>query len=261
MPTDLTVTRLSTTPVKGLALHHPDSVELTPEGPVGDRLFFLVDDDGKIQSCTGNQGLYGLVATYDAASRRLTVSRGGQVLVDGAAEPGQPVDTDMWGTRLQPGHVVADPAFADFFSDAVGRRVRLVRADGSAFDVHPATLLGTASVDRLARHARLPAVDGRRFRMLVEFSGGEPHVEDTWVGHRLEVGGAVLVGGGPVKRCAATTREPDTGEVDLQTLRMIMDYRGRQESDLGAGAMFGTYATVLEPGTVSVGDVLRVHAG
>ena len=96
-------------------------------------------------------------------------------------------------------------------------------------------------------------VDSRRFRMLIEFSTDEPHVEDTWAGSRLEVGDAVLRAGGPVMRCAATTRDPDSGEVNLQTLRLINSYRGRQESELGVGMNFGVYGAVVEPGRVSVG--------
>jgi uncharacterized protein YcbX len=61
-----------------------------------------------------------------------------------------------------------------------------------------------------------------------------------------------------VKRCAATTRAPASGAVDLQTLRLITAYRGRRESELGVGATFGLYCHVLEPGTVSGGDRLRV---
>jgi uncharacterized protein len=255
---DYTITRLSVTAIKGLALHHPDSVELTTHGAVGDRLFYLVDDDGALQSCTRNPGLYGLSATYDDESRRLVVARGDEVLVEGIADVTSAVDTDMWGLRRIVGDTLADPMWSDFFSDVVGERVHLVRARESAFDVQPATLLGTSSVEELARHAGLPHVDSRRFRMLIEFAGGDPHVEDTWTGKRLDVGGAVLRAGGPVKRCAATTRDPDSGAVDLQTLRLIMAYRGRQSSDFGLGANFGTYGAVLEPGTVSVGDTLAI---
>jgi uncharacterized protein YcbX len=255
---DYTITRLSVTAIKGLALHHPASIELTRYGAVGDRLFYLVDDDGALQSCTRNPGLYGLSATYDDESRRLVVARGDEVLVEGVAEVAAAVDTDMWGLRRIVGDTLADPMWSDFFSDVVGERVHLVRARESAFDVQPATLLGTSSVEELARHAGLPLVDSRRFRMLIEFAGGDPHVEDTWTGKRLDIGGAVLHAGGPVKRCAATTRNPDSGAVDLQTLRLIMAYRGRQSSDFGLGANFGTYGAVLEPGTISVGDTLTV---
>lgn len=46
--------------------------------------------------------------------------------------------------------------------------------------------------------------------------------------------------------------------MNLQTLRLITAYRGRQESALGLGANFGVYGEVITPGTVSVGDSLRL---
>lgn len=261
VPVDRTVTRLSVTPVKGLLLHHPDRIDLTAEGAVGDRQFYLLDDSGNVQSLTRNPGLAGLSAGYDVESRRLEVGRGDQVLLGGIVEPTTPVATDMWGLRTITADAVADPGWSTFFSDMLGRRVHLVRARGSAYDVRPVTLLGRASVEELARRAGLPSIDARRFRMLIEFSGDQPHVEDSWDGTFLEVGGAVLRGGGGVKRCAATTRHPDSGQVDLHTLRLITSYRGRRESVLGVGATFGTYADVVQPGTISVGDRLIARTG
>lgn len=261
MSIDFTVTRLSITPVKGLMLHHPDSIDLTSQGAVGDRMFYLLDDTGRLQSCTRNRGLYGLKAAYDRETRCLEVSRGDEVLLDGTIEPATPVDTDMWGLRTIKSDVVADPAWSTFFSDVVGRRVHLVQARESAYDVHPATLLGAGSVSELARRAGLSDVDARRFRMLIEFTGGDPHIEDSWEGKLLQVGDALLRGGGPVQRCAATTRNPDSGSVDLKTLRLIMGYRGRQGSVFGLGANFGVYAEVVEPGTISVGDALIPGTG
>jgi uncharacterized protein YcbX len=259
VPSDRTVTRLSITPVKGLMLRHPDSIELTAHGAVGDRQFYLIDDTGKVQSCTHNPGLAGLSAAYDSESRRLRVTRADHVLVDGIIEPATPVATDMWGLRTITSDVVADPVWGAFFSDVMGRRVQLVRARESAYDVSPVTLLGADAVEELGRRAGLSTVDARRFRMLIEFSGGEPHIEDSWDGKILQIGQAVLRGGGGVKRCAATTRNPDSGKVDLQTLRLITSYRGRRDSVLGVGATFGVYADVIEPGTISVGDGIRVR--
>jgi len=258
---DLTVTRLSTTPVKGLQLHHPDAIDLTQQGAKGDRLFYLLDDHGKLQNCTRNQALYELTATYDPSSRRLTITRGETVVREGVVEPDERVPTDMWGLRSITGAVIADRRWSEFFSDVTGKNVRLLSAASEpAHDVRPATLLGLASVAELARQAGSEDVDARRFRMLIEFAGGAAHVEDSWDGILLEVGGAVLRGGGPVQRCAATTRDPDSGHVDLQTLRLITSYRGRQGSVFGMGANFGVYADVVEPGIVSVGDALKVRS-
>jgi uncharacterized protein len=253
-----TVTRLSITPVKGLLLHHPDSIDLTAHGAVGDRLFYLVDSTGQLQSCTGNPGLYGIRAVFDSDSRRLEIARGHDVLLSRTVEAADVVETDMWGLRTIRSAVVADPVWTTFFSDIVGRPVQLLQAPASAYDVQPVTMLGTASVQELARHTGLVEVDSRRFRMLIEFSGGEPHVEDSWIERLVKVGEAVLRSGGPVKRCAAVNRAPDSGAVDLQTIRLITGYRGRQTSALGIGAHFGVYADVIEPGTIFVGDTLTV---
>ncbi|SDC92882.1 hypothetical protein SAMN05660690_2975 [Geodermatophilus telluris] len=258
MPAALRVARLSTTPVKGLALHHPHSIELTSHGAVGDRMFYLVDDTGKIQSLTANADLCALAAEYDGEDHRLAVTRGGEVVCTGIVDTAGSIDTDMWGLRTVTSDLVAGAQWNTFFSDVLKKPVRLIRARGAAYDVRPATILGASSIDELARRAGLTEVDARRFRMLIEFSGGEPHAEDSWVGKVLQVGSAVLRVGGPVKRCAATTRNPGSGLVDLQTLRLITSYRGRRDSVLGVGATFGVYCDVLEPGAIAVGDDLRV---
>jgi uncharacterized protein YcbX len=58
--------------------------------------------------------------------------------------------------------------------------------------------------------------------------------------------------GGHVGRCAATTRQPDTGVVDFKTLHYLSDYRG--ELDTTEPLAFGVHARVLRPGRVRVGD-------
>lgn len=60
---------------------------------------------------------------------------------------------------------------------------------------------------------------------------------------------------GPVPRCALTTRSPDTGERDLDTLRLIKGYRGVRN---GEAIDFGVYARVVRPGRVRVGDVVEL---
>lgn len=252
------ISRLSVTPVKGLALQHPSSIELTPHGAAEDRRFYLVDETGQLQGCSRNRELFGLEPSWDPTTRHLAVARDGEILIDGTVEPGEPIDIDLWGMRTIASTVVADPRWASFFSDLLGRPTRLLEAADAAYDARPVTLLGLASVEELARRAGAEPIDPTRFRMLIEFSGGEPHVEDSWEGRLIHVGDAVLRADGPVQRCAATTRNPASGEVDLQTLKMILGYRGRQESIWGLGANFGVYAEVVTPGTIAVGDDLEV---
>jgi uncharacterized protein YcbX len=89
--------------------------------------------------------------------------------------------------------------------------------------------------------------------MLFTLAGCDAHEEDSWNGRLVRVGEAVLRLGGPVDRCAVTTRDPDTGERDLDTLRLIKGYRGQRDGKL---IDFGVYATVERPGRVRVGDAL-----
>jgi uncharacterized protein YcbX len=87
--------------------------------------------------------------------------------------------------------------------------------------------------------------------MLIELEGAEAHEEDTWIGSRIKVGKAILAVTEPDARCAITTQDPDTGVRDLDTLRMIIGYRGLRD---GRYADFGVLADVEKPGRVKLGD-------
>jgi uncharacterized protein YcbX len=99
------------------------------------------------------------------------------------------------------------------------------------------------------------AIDARRFRMLIELSGGLAHEEDGWIGSRIGLGEAILTITGGVGRCAITTQDPDTGEPDLDTLRAIKAYRGQAaDGDID----FGVHAEVERAGRIRLGDPVRI---
>jgi uncharacterized protein YcbX len=52
-----------------------------------------------------------------------------------------------------------------------------------------------------------------------------------------------------------TTRNPDTGYKDFDSVREIKNYRGLRN---GKHADFGVYADVVEPGRIRVGDAVEV---
>ena len=99
-------------------------------------------------------------------------------------------------------------------------------------------------------------MDGRRFRMTIGIDTEEPHVEDTWIGSKVRVGGAVVLVRDNVGRCAVTTRDPETGVRDLDTLDAIADYRAGVPT--GEPLPFGVWGEVVDPGRVALGD--RVEA-
>ena len=253
------VTRLSTTPVKGLALHHPDAILLLRTGAAGDREFFVIDGRDRLISLWKTGRLVRFRAAHDPGSGRITLSSADGQACGGPAGVGAPVTARSYGGRKVSGTVVEGPWNA-MLSEAAGEPVRLVRVSdpGAGHDEYPVTLLGEESVAELARQSGARSVDARRFRMLIGFSGLSAHVEDGWPGQTIEIGEARVRVCSPVPRCVATTRDPDRGARDLPTLRMIKSYRGVQVNESGRGVNFGVYADVVAEGVVRVGDPLRV---
>jgi uncharacterized protein YcbX len=92
--------------------------------------------------------------------------------------------------------------------------------------------------------------------MLIEIDGVDAHVEDDWVGHTVTIGAAAVRFHGHVGRCMVTSRDPDTGEVDLPTLDILRGYRGAVNAT--EPLPFGIYGEVVSEGTVRIGD--PVHA-
>jgi uncharacterized protein YcbX len=90
--------------------------------------------------------------------------------------------------------------------------------------------------------------------MLFEIDGVEPHEEDTWLGHRVTIGEAVIAPVGEVGRCAVTTRNPDTGVFDFDTLNVLAGYR---REGVVEPLPFGVWCDVAVRGRVRVGDVVR----
>jgi uncharacterized protein YcbX len=248
------VARLSVTPVKGLALQHPDEIRLEEHGVASNRRFYLLREDGRLFSGLHHGPLVRVRAEWDEEEDRLSLVFPDGAVVGGAVRLGEPVRTDFWGEREVSGRVVEGP-WAEALSRFAGRPLVLVKADepGGGSDAEPVTLVSEASVEELGRRAGRERVDGRRFRMLVDLAGCAPHEEDSWTGRTLRLGGAVAEVLGPVPRCATTTRDPASGERDFDTLRAIAAYRGRRD---GKKIDFGVYARVLEPGRVRVGDAV-----
>lgn len=255
------VTRLSTTPIKGLGLQHPDVVWLDAKGARGDRDFFMVDRSGRLLSIPATGRFAGCHAGYELASNQLVLTFPDGSTCAGEVTLGDPCAVDCQGRRWLRGRAVNGP-WAAALSERGGQPLRLVKCDepGDASDVQPVTLLGSGSVAELSRRLGTH-VDARRFRMLIEFQSDEPHIEDTWRERTLDSGRAALSVRGPVPRCAAITRHPDEGQRDLALVRLIRDYRGLVDTELGRGVPFGVYATVLRNGPLRVGDELRLVPG
>lgn len=248
------VSWVSIAPVKGLGLVHPDEIVLGPQGVAENRRFYLIGGGGIRYSVLEDGRLLQIRPRYEAADERLTLSFPDGTVADGEIELREQVVTDFYGRPVS-GRIVDGP-WADALSGFAGEAIRLVMADrpGAGVDreLGPVSLVSEASLAELARRAgRDEPVDGRRFRMLFGLVGCRPHEEDEWCGQEVAIGETVVRLLEAVARCAITTRNPDSGERDFDTLRLIKDYRGLRDGDK---IDFGVFGEVVRPGKVRVGD-------
>jgi uncharacterized protein len=247
----ISVTALSTTPVKGTRLHRVESIELGRTGARGDRRFFVIDCHERMVNAKRLGELQTIVARHDDGRLRLTFPDGR--VVQAAPEVGRPLTTRFFSRPFE-GRIVEGP-FAEALSDHVGEPVRLVEPAASSVDrgeAGAASLISRASLAALADAAGAREIDSRRFRMLIEVDGVAAHAEDRWVGRAVQIGDATVRFNGHVGRCLITSRDPDTGKIDLPTLDVLRGYRG--ELATTEPLPFGIYGRVLEGGVVRIGD-------
>ncbi|MBX2799635.1 MAG: MOSC domain-containing protein [Myxococcales bacterium] len=221
-------------PVKSLAGESVSGVELDGRGVVGDRLFALRDEEGKLGSGKTTRRFSAMPGLLDLRTR--------------VTEPGVAVRIDgRWVG-------VGDEAVHTALSAYVGRPVTVAReAEVSHFDRGAVHLVTTASLRWLSDRLQEVPVDVRRLRpnLVVDAEGSE-QVERAWVGQRLQVGGVLLQVEAVTIRCVMTTMAQPALEANPAVLTAIGD-----TDDVG----FGVYASVLEPGSVWLGDAVTVQAG
>ncbi|WP_235926044.1 MOSC domain-containing protein [Actinokineospora pegani] len=267
-----TVSALFCYPVKGFAAVALDRAEVSVTGVVGDRALMVVSaEDGVFLS----QRVLPAMATVrpEFVDGGLRLTRGGsstevRVVLDG---PRRQVSLfkHWFGEAVDQGEDAAR-----WCSEALGRQVRLVGVapehdrDGwgehpgkiGFSDAHALSMISESSLDAL--NERIAGSGGRpvpmdRFRPNVVVSGwAEPHTEDTV--RELGIGTADLGFSTKAIRCAVPTVDQRTGERDgPEPTRTLASYR--REPDFGGGVSFGAKLAVLTPGTIAVGDRVRVR--
>lgn len=247
---------ISYTPVKGLRMLALDETELTADGVPGDRAFFVVDERGHMVSITRLGALAAVVPEHDARAQTLALGFPGGDRVEAAIELGEPENVAFFQLALDARPVLGP--FAQALSEHCGKPLRLFAAPPKRTGIDrgrvgAASLLSIASLERLRQESGDPEpVDQRRFRMTFGIDGLQAHEEDAWLQREVRVGEALLRVTGNVGRCAATTRQPETGVVDFKTLHYLKAYR--DEVPTTEPLPFGVHASVLEPGRVKLGD-------
>ena len=147
------------------------------------------------------------------------------------------------GEPLVDGQPWTSPEVLERVRAAAGRDATLARFDGlERFDVLPLLVATDGAVASFGR-------DVRRLRPNIVIDGVDGMEETGWPGAELHIGDAVIALDSRRGRCPMTTVDPDTLAVDREVLKDILR---RFEGKLALNA------DVLRPGTVRVGDPVRL---
>jgi uncharacterized protein YcbX len=244
-----TVSHLRASPVKGLNQTERSALTLVPGGIAEDRRFVIVEE-GKALYGANLAELAGTTAEWDAGTGTLTIVFGDGESVTGTVTTGEQTVANAFAGRQVPGAVVSGP-WAAALSARTGRDLTLISSPVGVGSPGPITLLGDASVERVAAELGVPGLGAKRFKMSIEIAGTGIYEEDEWSGREVRIGAAVVRVGGQVPRCVLMTRDPDTQVRDYPVLKAILAHRTPMA---GGEPPLGVYATVVEPGVVRVGD-------
>jgi uncharacterized protein YcbX len=255
-------------PVKSMMGEALNAAHVTERGLVGDRSYALCDTEtGKVVSAK-NPRKWPNLFSYQAAY---------------TSPPA--VGSDMPAVRVTfPDGVLSvssSPDFAPALSAALGRPVKLLETppqnaqleeywpdmqelanrdvvtdeampQGTFFDLAVLHVLTTGTLDRLRELNPRSRFEPRRFRtnLMIDTGDRKGFVENDWIGKEITIGSQVRIQvSGPCPRCVMTT----LAQADLPKDPWILK-TAAQHNQVRVGA----YASVVQSGTIRVGDTLTV---
>ncbi len=247
-------------PIKSLLGERPATAEVDRRGLVGDRLWAVRDEDGKLGSGKNTRrfrrmpGLFRLRghSSDDPRSASGDDPRGHSSDDPRSASGDGPRSHSSDGVpvvELPDGRRFAadDPAGHRAVSDVLGRRVTIAREAAVVHhDEGPVSLISTAGLRHLAHLTGAP-VDPLRFRanLLVDVPGhGFP--EEDWLGRDLRIGDRVVLRPRRrLTRCVMIDLAQEDAPEHGRLLRTVAEHH-----DL----TFGVWATVERAGRIALHD-------
>lgn len=261
------LTEINVYPIKSLAGISFTEARIESRGLEYDRRWMLVDENDKCLT----QREFPKMATLG-----VTILDGGLRIEDGGETLEIPLfpaesearDVEIWDDECRAAFY--GPHVDEWFADALGARVRLVRMpeetrrfvpedyavrpdDHVSFaDGYPFLLIGQSSLDMLNAKLAEP-VPMNRFRPNFVVEGSAPFAEDGW--KRFRIGAAVFHGVKPCGRCVMTTIDQQAGEkTGVEPLRTLGTFRKWNQKILFGENLIAENAG----GILRVGDEVEV---
>ncbi len=220
-------------PVKSMGGEALSTAQVGPSGLVADREYAVYGADGKLASGKHSRRFRRMDPVFDLVA----ATRGSDTVVMLAD-----------GTEAVVGQQGSDAILSGHFGEPVTLRRE---TDTMHQDAAQLSIVGSATLEELGRHeGDGRPLDPRHLRANVVVQTELPYAEDDWVGHDLTIAGTRVHVDLPIERC----RMVGVAQVGLPSrpgmLRAVSDHHALQA---------GVYASILQRGTISLGDVVTVH--
>lgn len=234
-------------PIKAIGAELLDTIALTDGHPLPlDRAWAVLEDGGDAtdgwRSCRnflrGAKGpaLMGVWAKVDGET--LTLSHNQRPDLQLSVLNPSERDLIAWLTPIYPETRAAPVALVTSPSEGM--------ADVPFASVSIMTVASLGDVSRKAGQT----LDPRRFRGNLWLENTNAWSEFDLIGKTIAIGNARLCVKEPITRCRATEANTETGERDVNMLKVLEDGFGHSE--------FGVNAAVTQSGTITIGDEVHV---
>lgn len=129
---------------------------------------------------------------------------------------------------------------------------RVLRQARGAFDAFPLSLISIQSIEALSHRVGFE-LEPARFRpnLLIDAEGGEPFIEDSWVGQTLRMGQARVRIDKRDGRCVVISTDPQTGSRSSEVLKAVVTDRE---------GCLGVYGSTVTEGTIRIGDGVSLES-
>lgn len=224
-------------PVKGMVGEWLERVRVDQRGLAWDRWFAVVDGDGRFGAGKSTRRFRRRDAVLVYQARVCEQGPHEQVVVSSP-------DGRTW--------LVGDPDLDQALTAEIGTPVRvLAESQVPHQDAGQVSLVGTATLDWCGGELGVDA-DQRRLRGNLLVDTEEPFAEDGWLGRELRAGTVVLRVVRRTERCRVIDVPQDGLSMGTPWLRSLPPGRVLE---------LGVYADVVVPGSLRVGDPVRLAPG
>ncbi len=237
-------------------------------GRVSEIVRYPVKSMAGIKAESANLGWHGLAGDRRFAFRRLEDNSGfpwlsassvAQLLLyhpcDLDESSGEPLPTRVRtpsGSQLD----LRSPVLECEIAERLGSDVELMKLRNGVFDDAPISVISLATIAGISAETGVE-LDRRRFRanILLETHDSEIFLEDKWIGGTLVFGNsksgpAVAITARDV-RCMMINLDPDTATQDARVMKTVVRLNKNNA---------GVYGTVVQTGTIRVGDTVSLLA-